>query len=326
MKKLILIVGLLLAANGHAHDELFPTCPSPHDPHSADAKENIQPYKAISKKPPRYPDRALTRGLEGKVILEYTINTEGRAVDIKVAGSTDTIFNEASIRAAKKFVYEPSINLDTGFPRDTPGVRHSIIYELKGSQRNLFYITKDLNMGFANEFFRVEKMPPKSSVKRINRNLKLKMIESNDLRKSMYLYLRATKSSQLQPRNVSNERKDLESALSMLLGLDDLDPNVFGLTIFVIKALNRLLASNIEEITRAADLLRSILLKLNQFETSYTEERYDISVDLGVAALNLRNWCVAHESFNKALKISNTLGNLENPNLKKFRDMAKERL
>ena len=73
----------------------------------------------------------------------------------------------------------------------------------------------------------------------------------------------------------------------MLLGLDDLDPNVFGLTIFVIKALNRLLASNIEEITRAADLLRSILLKLNQFETSYTEERYDICVDLGVTALNL---------------------------------------
>ena len=97
MKKLILIVGLLLAANGHAHDELFPTCPSPHDPHPAETEGNIQQYKAISKKPPRYPDRALTRGLEGKVILEYTINTEGRAVDIKVAGSTDKTFNEASI-------------------------------------------------------------------------------------------------------------------------------------------------------------------------------------------------------------------------------------
>ena len=173
MKKLILIAGLLLAANGHTHDELFPGCPSPHDPHSAETEGNIQQYKAISRTPPIYPNRALMRVLEGKVILEYTINTEGRAVDIKVAGSTDTIFNEASIRAAKKFVYEPSINLDTELPVNTPGVRHVITYEFEGSQRNLFYITKDLNMGFANEFFRVEKMPPKSSVKRINRNLKL---------------------------------------------------------------------------------------------------------------------------------------------------------
>ncbi|MEC8872301.1 MAG: TonB family protein, partial [Pseudomonadota bacterium] len=93
MKKLILIAGLLLASNGHTHDELFPTCPSPHDPHSADAKENIQPHKAISKKPPIYPNRALTRGLEGSVILEYTINTEGRAIDIKVVDTSNTIFD-----------------------------------------------------------------------------------------------------------------------------------------------------------------------------------------------------------------------------------------
>ena len=326
MKKLILIAGLLLAANGHTHDELFPACPSPHDPHSAETEGNIQWYKAISKEAPRYPNRALTRALEGRVILEYTINTEGRAVDIKVARSTDKTFNEASIRAAKKFVYEPSINLDTGLPIKTSGVRHVITYELEGSQRSLFYITKDLNMNFANEFFRAENLPPKSSIKRINKNLKFNTTESNDLRKSMYLYLRATKSSQLQPRNISNERKDLESALSMLLGLDDLDPNVIGMTIFVIKALAPLLVSNIQEITRVADLLRSILLKLNQFEASYNEERYDLFVEMGVTAFNLRNWCVAHESFNKALKISNTLGNPENPNLKKYRDMAKERL
>ena len=326
MKKLILITGLLLATNGHTHDELFPACPSPHDPHSADSKENIQPYKAISKTIPIYPKRAQSSGMEGMVILEYTINNEGRAVDIKVAGSTDKIFNEASIRAAKKFVYEPSINLDTGLPTDTIGIMTNFVFELEGSQPNLFYITQDLNRDFANEFFRAEKMPPKSSIKRINKNLKFKTTESNDLRKSMYLYLRAIKSSQLQPRNASNERKDLESALSMLSGLDDLDPNVLSLKTFVIKALTPLLASNIEEMSQASDLLRSTLLKLNQFEISYTVERYDLFVDLGITAFNLRNWCVAHESFNKALKISNTLGNPENPNLKKYRDMAKERL
>ena len=102
MKILILIAGLLLAANGHTHDELFPACPSPHDPHSADTKENIQPYKAISKTPPFYPRRALGRGLEGSVILEYTINTEGRAIDIKVVDTSNTIFDSAANRAVEE--------------------------------------------------------------------------------------------------------------------------------------------------------------------------------------------------------------------------------
>ena len=169
MKILILIAGLLLAANGHTHDELFPTCPSPHDPHSADTKENIQPYKAISKTPPFYPRRALGRGLEGSVILEYTINTEGRAIDIKVVDTSNTIFDSAAIRAVEEFLYEPSINLDTGLPIDTPGVMHAITFSFEGYE-------EILTLGGALDSWnrtinKIQSEKPKNAIRRIERYL-----------------------------------------------------------------------------------------------------------------------------------------------------------
>ena len=169
MKILILIAGLLLAANGHTHDELFPACPSPHDPHSADTKENIQPYKAISKTPPFYPTRALGRGLEGSVILEYTVNTEGRAIDIKVVDTSNTIFDSAAIRAVEEFLYEPSINLDTGLPIDTPGVMHAITFSFEGYE-------EILTLGGALDSWnrtinKIQSEKPKNAIRRIERYL-----------------------------------------------------------------------------------------------------------------------------------------------------------
>ena len=102
MKKIILIAGLLLAANGYTHDELFPACPSPHPAHPETTEETIKPPKAIYKEAPDYPTRALTNRREGSVILEYTVSTEGKVVNETVIGSTATSFAIAAKKAAKK--------------------------------------------------------------------------------------------------------------------------------------------------------------------------------------------------------------------------------
>jgi hypothetical protein len=45
----------------------------------------------------------------------------------------------------------------------------------------------------------------------------------------------------------------------------------------------------------------------------------------GVLAYNSGNWCRAYESFDAAINAAKTIGMEENPSLKKYRDMAKER-
>ncbi|SVE20851.1 uncharacterized protein METZ01_LOCUS473705, partial [marine metagenome] len=200
MKKLILISALLLvASNGHTHDELFPACPSPYDPHSADAKENIQPYKAISKEAPTYPYRALSRGLEGSVILEYTINTEGRAIDIKVVDTTSTIFDRAAIRAAEQFVYEPSINLDTGLSIDTPGVKHAVSFWIEGYEEALTLGGSAVG-SWNRTINKIQSAKPKDAIRRIDRYL---ADEEEDIIRVALYYLRSLRAAEIEPRNLS---------------------------------------------------------------------------------------------------------------------------
>jgi protein TonB len=65
-------------------------------------------YLPIVKIAPIYPRRALSRGIEGYVLLEFTVSKVGTVKDIKVIESEpSSIFNNAAIKAAQKFKYKP---------------------------------------------------------------------------------------------------------------------------------------------------------------------------------------------------------------------------
>jgi len=318
MKKLILIAGLLLAANGHTHDELFPACPSPHDPHSADTKENIQPYKAISKTPPFYPRRALGRGLEGSVILEYTINTEGRAIDIKVVDTSNTIFDSAAIRAVEEFLYEPSINLDTGLPIDTPGVMHAITFSLEGYE-------EVLTLGGALDSWnrtinKIQSEKPKNAIRRIERYL---ADEEDDIIRAALYYLRSLRAAEIEPRNLSTEKEDLQNAYTLLKDQNSHHPNVVKLKSYVIPALGFMEMDADKK--KALDLLEEAIRIAKQSNLPLSTRIYYSYSNFGVLAYNSGNWCRAYESFDAAINAAKKIGMEENPNLKKYRDMAKER-
>ena len=319
MKKLILIAGLLLAANGHTHDELFPTCPSPHDPHSADTKENIQPYKAISKTPPFYPTRALGRGLEGSVILEYTVNTEGRAIDIKVVDTSNTIFDSAAIRAVEKFVYEPSINLDTGLPIDTPGVMHAITFWFEGYE-------EILTLGGALDSWnrtinKIQSEKPKNAIRRIERYL---ADEEDDIIRAALYYLKSLRAAEIEPRNLSTEKEDSQNAYTLLKDQMSYHPNVVKLKSYVIPALGFMEMDADKK--KALDLLEEAIGIAKQRNLPLSKRIYYSYSNFGVLAYNSGNWCRAYESFDAAINAAKKIGMEENPNLKKYRDMAKERL
>ncbi|MEM9385712.1 MAG: energy transducer TonB [Pseudomonadota bacterium] len=87
-------------------------------------------YLPIVKVAPIYPRRALQRGLEGYVIVEFTVSRQGTVKDVVVIESTSSLFDRAAVEAAQKFKYKPRVV--NGEPIEVPGVRNQITFKLEG--------------------------------------------------------------------------------------------------------------------------------------------------------------------------------------------------
>lgn len=87
-------------------------------------------YLPIVKVAPIYPNRALTRGIEGFCVIQYTVTSIGATKDPVVIESqcTSSLFHRASLNAALKFKYKPRI-LD-GQAVEVPGVQNKFTYEI----------------------------------------------------------------------------------------------------------------------------------------------------------------------------------------------------
>ena len=88
-------------------------------------------YLPIVKVAPIYPNRALTRGIEGHCIVVYTVTRNGTTKDPKVVECTSSLFANASVKASAKFKYKPRVI--NGQPIDVPGVMHKITFELENN-------------------------------------------------------------------------------------------------------------------------------------------------------------------------------------------------
>jgi protein TonB len=78
---------------------------------------------------PQYPQRALQRGIEGRVLIEFTISKSGSVKDAKViAYEPSTIFNSAALKAVSQWKYNPKI--ENGKPVEQKGIRIAIPFRL----------------------------------------------------------------------------------------------------------------------------------------------------------------------------------------------------
>lgn len=88
-------------------------------------------YLPIVKVAPIYPQRALSRGIEGFCVVQYTVTRNGTIRDPFVIEDqcTSSLFHRASIQAALKFKYKPRV-VD-GQSIEVPGVQNKFTYEIQ---------------------------------------------------------------------------------------------------------------------------------------------------------------------------------------------------
>ena len=87
-------------------------------------------YLPIVKVAPIYPQRALSRGIEGYCVVQYTVTRQGTTREPFVVESqcTSSLFHRASVQAALKFKYKPRV-MD-GQAVEVPGVQNKFTYEI----------------------------------------------------------------------------------------------------------------------------------------------------------------------------------------------------
>jgi len=83
-------------------------------------------YMPIVRVVPLYPRQAAVLGLEGYVIVEFTVSTTGTVKDCEIVESTNAIFNRAAVQAALKFKYKPRV-ID-GVPVEVHGVQTKLTF------------------------------------------------------------------------------------------------------------------------------------------------------------------------------------------------------
>lgn len=88
-------------------------------------------YLPIVKVAPIYPQRAVTRGIEGYCVVSYTVTRQGTVRDPVVVQDqcTSSLFHRASRQAALKFKYKPRV-VD-GEAREVPNVRNKFTFKLE---------------------------------------------------------------------------------------------------------------------------------------------------------------------------------------------------
>lgn len=86
-------------------------------------------YLPIVKVSPVYPRRALQRGIEGHVIVEFTVTRQGTVRDPFVVESTSSLLERAALEAVLKFKYKPKV-VD-GEPVEVAGVQNKITFRLE---------------------------------------------------------------------------------------------------------------------------------------------------------------------------------------------------
>lgn len=86
-------------------------------------------YLPIVRVEPIYPTRAASRGIEGYVIVEFTVTANGSVRDpIIVEAQPSSIFDRAAERAVLKWKFKPRV-VD-GTPVEVPGVQTQLTFKL----------------------------------------------------------------------------------------------------------------------------------------------------------------------------------------------------
>ncbi|MDO6682599.1 MULTISPECIES: energy transducer TonB [unclassified Oceanobacter] len=91
-------------------------------------------FLPIVKVAPNYPRRAAQKGIEGYVVVEFTVTSLGTVIDpVVIEAAPPNIFDREAMAAVKKFKYKPKV--EDGKAVAVTGVRNIIRFELEKNGR-----------------------------------------------------------------------------------------------------------------------------------------------------------------------------------------------
>jgi protein TonB len=94
---------------------------------SAGSDRDVIPLVRIN---PDYPARALSRGIEGWVLVEFTIGPSGTVVDPKVLDADPkNMFDDAALKAISRWKYNPKV--ENGVAVERRGIRVVLRFDLE---------------------------------------------------------------------------------------------------------------------------------------------------------------------------------------------------
>ncbi len=100
-----------IAASGSSMDAAAPALPTLSDQARAAGLDRA-PRPLAGNPVPAYPRSALRRGIEGDVVLNIVVGTDGRPMDVQIverAGTVDSAFDRAATEAALQWRFEPAM-------------------------------------------------------------------------------------------------------------------------------------------------------------------------------------------------------------------------
>ncbi len=87
-------------------------------------------FLPMVKVPPQYPPRALRKGIEGWVIVSFTVTTDGNVKNPRIIDSNPKgVFDQPALNAAMRFKYKPKVV--AGHPVEVHGVQNKFTFKLK---------------------------------------------------------------------------------------------------------------------------------------------------------------------------------------------------
>ena len=153
----------------------------------SDFLDQFSRYRSIKKQPPIYPRRAQGLGTEGYAIVSFTITETGSVEDAKsIEGwcgnvrnpytqyQPCNIFNQAAVRAAKNFKYEPTKINGRGI--STKNILHRYTFLMEGEY---FSIKKNRHKAYNNILKEIEKNNFDKAVSTSIKNLEFDYIFMN---------------------------------------------------------------------------------------------------------------------------------------------------
>jgi protein TonB len=79
------------------------------DPAKSEGAHGPSTGLAVLRNPsPGYPQKLMAKGIDGKVLIEATVDAEGKVSKAKVVESSDPAFSEAALAAVRQWVFKPA--------------------------------------------------------------------------------------------------------------------------------------------------------------------------------------------------------------------------